>query len=57
MLGKTESQKEKGMAEVEMSRQRHWLNGHGFEQIPETGGTWESGVLQSTQSLIVRVNQ
>ena len=33
--GKDWRQQEKGKTEDEMVRQRHWLNGHEFEQTPE----------------------
>ena len=35
------------MAEDEMVRQHHQLNGHEFQQTPEQGRTREPGVLQS----------
>ena len=35
------------MAEDEMVRQHHQLNGHEFEQTPEQRRTGEPGVLQS----------
>ena len=33
---KDSRQKEKGMTEAKMVRWRHWLNGHEFEQTPES---------------------
>ena len=37
-LGKIERKNENGPAKDEMAREHHWLNGHGFEQIPGDSG-------------------
>ena len=62
--GKDWKQKEKGVAENEMVRQHHWLNGHEFEQILEDKTsrefvqtlwkTGEPGVLRSMGSQRVK---
>ena len=49
-VGKHWGQKEKRMAEDEMVRQQHWLDGHEFEKTPERyWRTRDPAVLQSTR--------
>ena len=42
MLGKIEGKKEKGVAEDELVRWHHWLNGQEFEQTPGDSGVQKS---------------
>ena len=46
--GEDWKQKEKWVAEDEMTREHHWLNGHESEQaLGDSEGQGEPGVLQS----------
>ena len=48
LIRKEWRQKEKGVAEDEMVREHHWLNGHQTEQTAGDRGNQEHGVLQPT---------